>query len=237
MTARFTKATAILMAAVTPVAVGGLVGCESAGKGGNAGIGALLGAALGAGIVAASGGDSEDVLIAALGGAVVGAGVGYAVGDILEKRAASREEKQKAKAAYEEAVAKGAALGGEAESVDDLVEDVESGAEPVTPASEADQQVAKEKLAEILDDAAAKDPESDKPGRVAVEVEENTFVLVDPLTGEPEESAYVLSAEEAEKFRDPTHELAKIDGYTVLVAGLRTDTATDNTAGTSNGAS
>ena len=233
MNARATKATALLLAAITPVAVGGLAGCESAGKGGNTGIGALLGAALGAGIVAAAGGDSEDVLIAALGGAVVGAGVGYAVGDILEKRAASREEKQKAKVAYEQAVAKGAAIGGAAESIDDMVDEVESGAEPLTPATDAEQQVAKEKLAEILDDAAAKDPENDKPGRVAVEVEENTFVLVDPLTGEPEESAYVLSAEEAEKFRDPTHELAKIDGYTVLVAGLRTDTGT----GASNGAS
>ncbi len=193
------RMTAGLLCVAIPL--GGLgAGCESQGKWGNAGIGGLIGAASGAAIAVAAGGDDEDILIAAGAGAVLGAGVGYVVGSEFEKRAVAREEKERAEAIYQQQMAEAAKQSGEETTVEES-----------------------SKAMDQLVDAAARETEAPNGGRVAVEVDrgpdESTFVLIDPLTGQAEESAYTLSSEEAEKFRNTGNTFAQIDGYTVLVSG------------------
>lgn len=254
MASRTRVGTAILTAAIMPVTLG-TAGCESAGKWGNAAIGAIAGAAAGAGAASAAGGDSESVLTGAIAGAIVGFGVGYVVGDILEKRQASEAEKQRAKELYEQSVDEGIAQAAQQATTQPAqTPDTAPDAPPTTPTTPTDpttpanvpeeareeaREEAKETIDTLINEGAEKTG-SDKPGRVAIEVErteeESTFVLVDPLTGEPEETAYTISAEEAERFRNPDNELAQIDGYTVLVAGVGNKAGGTDTTGTSGGA-
>ena len=195
----------------------GPAGCESAGRAGNSIIGAAIGAAGTAAAVKLGGGDDDEVIAAAIAGGVVGAAVGYVIGDNFEKRQARQAERDRAEQIYAEQVARGAAR---------AKEQAQQTPPPDQPAETASEQEVEElgrETVNALVAEAAKANTSENGGRVAVEVDrtesESTFVLVDPLTGEADTTAYTLTADEARRYRESGETFAQMDGYTVLVAG------------------